>query len=303
MILVAGATGQVGSEVCRLLTERGEKVRALVRASSDPGRVAALRAMGAETVEADLRSPETLPAACDGVTAVISTASATSAPGPGDTVINVDGDGQLALVDAAAEAGVQHFVYVSFSGGITVETPLTRSKRAVERRLLESGMSWTVLRPTAFMEIWLSPLVGFNVPAGSAVIFGSGGAPVSYISLYDVARFCVESLVIPAAWNRVFELGGPEPITQLQAVRIAQDVAGRTLQVNPVPLEALRAQYDTATDPLQRTMAGLTCAVAEGDAHETSGIVRTFGFPLRSVREFMEQAYGTPRAEEPLTPA
>jgi uncharacterized protein YbjT (DUF2867 family) len=301
MILVAGATGQVGSEVCRLLRARDEEVRALVRPSSDPGRVAALRELGVEVVEGDLRSPETLDAACSGVSAVVSTASATSRPVAGDTVLNVDGAGQLALIEAAAGAGVEHFVFVSFSGGIDVDMPLSRSKRSVERQLQDSGMSWTVLRPTAFMEVWLSPIVGFNVPAASVAVFGTGGAPVSYVSLQDVARFCVESLARPAAWNRAFELGGPEAITPLQAVRIAQEVTGTTLQVTHVPMEALRAQYEAATDPLQKSLAGLTCGLAAGDVVDMTGVVPTFGFRLRTVREFMQSAYGL-SAEAPPVP-
>jgi uncharacterized protein YbjT (DUF2867 family) len=301
MILVAGATGQVGSEVCRLLRARDEEVRALVRPSSDPGRVAALRELGVEVVEGDLRSPETLDAACSGVSAVVSTASATSRPVAGDTVLNVDGAGQLALIEAAAGAGVEHFVFVSFSGGIDVDMPLSRSKRSVERQLQDSGMSWTVLRPTAFMEVWLSPIVGFNVPAASVAVFGTGGAPVSYVSLQDVARFCVESLARPAAWNRAFELGGPEAITPLQAVRIAQEVTGTTLQVTHVPMEALRAQYEAATDPLKKSLAGLTCGLAAGDVVDMTGVVPTFGFRLRTVREFMQSAYGL-SAEAPPVP-
>jgi uncharacterized protein YbjT (DUF2867 family) len=233
VILVVGATGQVGGEVCRLLAARNESVRALVRSTSDPARVAALHGLGVDVIEGDLRAPETLARACAGVTAIVSTASATATQQEGDSIFNVDRDGQLALVEAATAAAVEHIVFVSFSSGIRADTPLHGAKRTVEQRLRESGVAWTVLRPTAFMEVWLSPLAGFDASGGSVVVFGSGGAAISYISLYDVARFCVESLARPAAWNRTIELGGPEPITPLQAVSIAQEVTGRTLQINP----------------------------------------------------------------------
>jgi uncharacterized protein YbjT (DUF2867 family) len=298
VILVVGATGQVGSEVCRLLAGQNESVRALVRSTSDPVRVAALRDLGVHVVEGDLRAPDTLAPACAGVTAIISTASATASPQRGDSILNVDRDGQQALIDAAIDAAVEHFIFVSFSSGIPGDTPLHGAKRDAEQRLRESGMSWTVLRPTAFMEVWLSPLVGFDVPKGNVVVFGSGGAGISYISLLDVARFCVESLSRPAAWNRTIELGGPEPITPLQAVRIAQEVTGRTLQVNHVPTEALQAQYESATDPLQKSMAGLTRALAAGDAIDMGVTAQAFGFRLRTVREFMEAAYAQ-RPEDP----
>jgi uncharacterized protein YbjT (DUF2867 family) len=297
VILVAGATGQVGSEVCRLLAAQGQSVRALVRASSDSSRVAALRGLGVEVVEGDLRAPETLSRACAGVSAIISTASATSSQQDGDSVATVDGAGQFALIDAALDADVEHFVFVSFSSGITGHTPLHTAKRAVEQRLRESGLSYVVLRPTAFMEIWLSPLTGFDVPGGNAVVFGSGGAAISYISLFDVARYCVESLAQPAAWNRTIELGGPEAITQLQAVRIAQEVTGRTLQVTHVPSEVLLAQYEEATEPMQKTLAGLTYALSEGDAIDASSTIASFGFRPRGVRDYMEAAFAPHRAE------
>jgi uncharacterized protein YbjT (DUF2867 family) len=303
VILVVGATGQVGGEVCRLLAGQNESVRALVRSTSDPVRVAALRDLGVDVVEGDLRAPDTLAPACAGVTAIISTASATSSPRSGDSILNVDRDGQQALIDAAVDAAVEHFVFVSFSSGIPGDTPLHGAKRAAEQRLRESGMSWTVLRPTAFMEVWLSPLVGFDVPSGNVVVFGTGGAGISYISLLDVARFCVESLSRPTAWNRTIELGGPEPITPLQAVRIAQEVTGRPMQVNHVPTEALQAQYESATDPLQKSMAGLTRGLAAGDAIDMGITAQAFGFRLRTVREFMEAAYARSRPEEPAPSA
>jgi uncharacterized protein YbjT (DUF2867 family) len=303
VILVVGATGQVGGEVCRLLAGQNESVRALVRSTSHPARLAALHDLGVELVEGDLRAPETLAAACADVSAIISTAGATAAQQEGDTIATVDRDGQLALIEAATAAAVEHMVFVSFSSGIRGDTPLHGAKRAVEQRLRESGISWTVLRPTAFMEVWLSPLVGFDATGDSVVVFGSGGAAISYISLYDVARFCVESLVRPAAWNRTIELGGPEPITPLQAVRIVQEVTGRTLRVTHVPADVLRAQYEGTADPARKTMAGLTWALTAGDAIDMGVTAQSFGFRLRTVRDFFEATYAQRRPEPAPPPA
>jgi uncharacterized protein YbjT (DUF2867 family) len=290
--LVVGATGHTGSEICRLLVEQGHEVRALVRATADPARVGRLRELGVGIVAGDLHAPESLARACDGVAAVISTATATGVAQPGDTVVNVDGEGQLALVDAAAAAGVGQFVFVSFSGNLVADTPLSRSKRAVESRLQGNDMTWTVLRPSAFMEIWLSPLVGFNVPEGSVVVYGTGGTPISYISFQDVARFAVGSLGQEWAWNRTIELGGPDAVTPLQAVRMAEEVTGREMSVQHVPVEALQAQYEGATDPLQKSFAGLMLSLADGDAIEMTEPLRHFPFRLRTVRDHLESTYG-----------
>jgi uncharacterized protein YbjT (DUF2867 family) len=292
MILVAGATGHVGGTVCRMLVERGAAVRALVRPTSAPDKLAALGELGVELATGDLREPETLAAACAGVRAVVSTASASGAPAADNTVANVDGDGQRALVEAAKAANVTQFVFVSFSGNLKVDMPLHASKRAVEQRIRTSGMPFTILRPTAFMEVWLSPLVGFDVANGSVTIFGEGAAPISYISLGDVAAFCVAAIDHAAARNATIELGGPEAITQLEAVRLAEDVTGRSMRLQHVPREALHEQYTAAVEPTQKSLAGLTWALAGGDAIDMSATLRRFPLKLTTVRSFLQQAYG-----------
>jgi uncharacterized protein YbjT (DUF2867 family) len=296
MILVAGSTGHVGGEVCRLLLSQGHAVRALVRTTADPQKVAALRALGAEIVEGDLRQPATLTAASAGASAVVSTASATGAPAPDNSVLDVDGDGQTALIDAAAAAGVGHFVFISFSGNIEVDTPIRTAKRGAEARLRQSGMRYTILRPTAFMEAWLSPILGFDVPNGQVVVYGSGGAPVSYISFSDVAQFAVLALGNPAAWHATIELGGPEAVTALQAVRIAEAVTGRSIEVQQVPEAALVAQYESADDPMQKSFLGLTLALSRGDAIDMAPVLRQFPVRLRTVRDFMAAAYAPAEA-------
>jgi uncharacterized protein YbjT (DUF2867 family) len=299
MILVAGATGWLGGEVCRTLAERGHPVRALVRPTSDPAKREALRAAGVELVEGDLRDADSLQRACAGVGTVISTATATGQPKPGDDVINVDGEGQLALVDAAEQAGTGHFIFVSLSGNLEVDTPLSNAKRAVEQRLAAGRMEWTVLRPAAFMEIWLSPMLGFDVPNGTVTVYGEGTAPISYVSLYDVARYCVVAVNSPAARNASIEIGGAAPVAPLEAVRFAEEVTGRALAVQHVPAAALRAQYEAATDPRDRSFAGLMLAMTEGDAIDMAETARRFDVQPRGVREFLAATYGGPPSGTP----
>src|SRR5216684_6101467 len=114
MILVAGSTGLVGSEVCQRLMRRGERVRALVRATSSKEKVEALRSSGVELCVGDLKDPQSIVAACRGVNAVISTASSTLSRQPGDSIESVDAAGQLNLVKAAKAADVGRFLFVSF---------------------------------------------------------------------------------------------------------------------------------------------------------------------------------------------
>src|SRR3954453_1498942 len=111
MVLVVGATGLVGFEICQRLAKRGERVRALVREASSKTRVQTLRACGAELVNGDLKDPQSLAAACDGVGSVISTASSMLTRQTGDSIETVDAAGQLNLVQAAQDAGVGRFVF------------------------------------------------------------------------------------------------------------------------------------------------------------------------------------------------
>jgi len=286
MVLVVGATGLLGGEICRLLAERGEPVRALVRKGSDPAGVESLRSLGADVVVGDLKEPETLGPACDGVAAVISTATSTTSRREGDTIESVDRDGQLDLVEAARKAGVERFVYVSFPE-FDVEFPLQTAKRLVEQRIRESGLEFTILRPVHFMEIWLSARGGFDPVGGQVQVFGSGEKAVSWISFRDVAAFAVEALTNPAARNAVVDLGGPEAISPLAAIRIFEEETGRPCAITHVPEEALEAQRVTGADSLERSFAGLMLVTArEGAAVDMESVLRDFPVELTSVRDY-----------------
>src|ERR1700751_2981481 len=156
MILVAGSTGLVGGQICVDLAKAGKPVRALARSTSDRARVDALKSLGVELAEGDLKDQSTLDAACAGVLTVVSTASSTLSHQTGDTIETVDRDGELNLVEAAKAAGARHFIFVSFPP-FAEDFPLNRAKRTVEERLKGSGMAYTILWPTFFEEVWLSP--------------------------------------------------------------------------------------------------------------------------------------------------
>jgi len=290
MDLVVGATGMLGREVCHLLRGRGRRVRALTRESSNPATVARLRDSGAEIVQGDLKNRASLDAACRGADTVISTASATLSRQPGDSIEAVDRRGQLDLIEAAAAAGVRRFVLISFPG-TDLEFPLQSAKREVEARLQRSGMAYTILQPTCFSEVWLSPSLGFDVAAAHARIYGNGHNRVSWISLHDVALFTVAALETPRAGNTVIRLGGPEALSALDVVQLAERLTGRTFAVQHVPEAALRAQYDAATDPMEKTFAALMLYNARGDVVDMGAPLRLFPVPpLRSVYEHLQSS-------------
>jgi uncharacterized protein YbjT (DUF2867 family) len=294
MILVVGATGMVGGDICRRLVDRGETVRALVRPASAPEKVGALHDLGIRTVVGDLRDRASLAVACAGVDAVISTVSSmpfSFVPGEND-IETTDLRGQMALIDVARASGVGHFVYVSFSKNLDLDYPLRNAKRAVEEHLRASGMPYTILRPSCFMEVWLSPAVGFDPASAKATIYGTGINPMSYVAAGDVAEFAVRSLDFHGARNAVIEIGGPAAIPPVDVVRIFEDVAGRPFEISHVEMDALAEQQAAATNDMARSFAGLMRCVARGDAIPMIETSRAFGFELTPVQEYAETSLG-----------
>lgn len=296
MILVAGATGRLGSEICRLLTEKGRKVRALVRPAAAADTVKTLTDLGIETVQGDLRDAASLDKACTGIEAAISTVSSMPSryqAGEND-IAAVDRDGVKQLVDSATKANVRHFIYVSFTPDISC--PLRDAKREVERHLKASGMTYTILRSSYFMEAWLSAAVGFDYAKGTVRVYGKGDNPISFVSYHDVARFAVASLENPAARDAVLPLGGPEALAPRKVVAIFEKALGRTLIVEAVPESLLATQQKEATDPMQRSFSGLMRAYAAGDAVDMKEMSKRFGIRLISVADYAHEMLTHARA-------
>jgi uncharacterized protein YbjT (DUF2867 family) len=289
MILVVGSTGMVGSEICRILASKTIPTRTLVRETSDPAKVERLVGYGAQLVKGDLRDPASLKAACQGVDQVICTVSAmpfSYQPGVND-IQSVDVNGITHLIDAAKAAGVKHFVDTSFSKNICRDFPLCNAKRAVENYLMGSGLTYTILRPSYFMEAWLSPMVGFDAANAKVTLYGTGDQPIAWISYKDVAQFAVASLVNPAARNAVLELGGSQSITPHQVVKAFEAATGKTFEVSHVPAEALKAQMDGASEPMQKSFAGLMLSYADGDPIDMAPVQKAFAVHLTSLHEFV----------------
>lgn len=286
MIFVAGSTGYLGTEICRRLIARGEQVRGLVRETSDPDRVAALRELGVETVVGDLKDPGSFSPHLAGIHSVISTATATRSRSDGDGIESVDAGGQMNLIREAAAADIGRFILISYTKNICTDDPLTRAKRGAEQLLIESGMTYTILRPSIFMEVWLSPALGFDYPNARAQIYGDGERKISYISRNDVAEFAVRCLETEKACDAVIELGGPEAISPNDVVRIFERTTGRPFEVARVPEQALRNQMENAEDSMSQTFAALMLAYANGDTVPMDRTLLTFPVRLTSVSDY-----------------
>jgi NADH dehydrogenase len=286
VILVAGSTGFVGADIALKLKQRGHNVLALARGGRLHPKSQRLLDAGVEVLDGDLTRPDTLLAACSGVETVVTTA--TSMPsGADDGLHRVDHNGTLALVDAAERQGVRRFIYTSYSGNIQEDCPLGTAKRDCETRLLTGPMEAVILRPSYFMEAWLSPALGFDPLGGSARICGSGEARVSYISAFDVADFAVAAAAktYPQK-NVVLEMGGPQPLSQLEAVLLFEQALGKEIKLDHIPVEALRAQHQSS-DPLQKTFAALMLSYAAGDVIDDAiSNALLHGIKLSSVADY-----------------
>ncbi|HTS33612.1 MAG TPA: SDR family oxidoreductase [Thermoplasmata archaeon] len=276
-VLVVGATGLLGGETCERLIARGEEVRAMVRPTSDPGRVEWLRQLGAELVTADLKDRPSVDRACRGVDSVVSTAIGVSQRQPGDSVESVDLGGHLSLVAAATAAHVRRFVYVSFTAYRVekIAFPYRDAKREVEKAIQASGLEYTILRPTFFMETWVGPDEGFNSPDPAWTIYGAGENKVTWISRHDVAEFAVQTLLSPRGRNRVLELGGPEALSPRETIRIFERVTGKKFQVKSIPEEAL----------LREPANALAVCFARGDEVSMTDTLREFPVKLTTVED------------------
>jgi uncharacterized protein YbjT (DUF2867 family) len=267
----------------------------MVRSTSDPAKKETLRRLGGKLVEGDLKDRASLGCACAGTAAVITTPTAILSQQQGDTFDSVDLRGQIQLIDAAGAAKVGHFVFVSVSGNLLKhgDNPLLAAKQAVENHLRQSGLNYTILRPTSFMEIWLSPHLGFDFANANATIYGSGENKINYISLHNVADFVVEAVSNPAAQNAVLELGGPHAFSQFEIVRIFEEVSGRTFEKQFVSEEALKARKTAATNSVERTFADLTLAATRDDTIDTRETFKKFSVRPRSVREYAKTVVST----------
>ena len=284
MILVVGATGLLGTRICERLKAEGQPVRALIRRTSNPDKVNALRSLGCELVTGDLKDPPQIQVACQGISALISTASSTLSRQPGDSIESVDLQGHLALANAARSAGVRRFIYASFRDDRIVQHPLTQAKRSVERAIAD--FEFTSIQASWFMEVWLSPALGFDYIHGMARIYGSGSKPISWVSYRDVAEFCIAPVLRSVAGRSVLAVGGPEALSPLEVVRIFEEESGRRFEVDTIPEAKLREQFDSANDSLEKSFAGLMLQYAHGDAIDMRGPLESIPVRLTSVREY-----------------
>jgi len=243
-VLLLGATGTIGRATLAELVRRGYRVTALVR----PGTRASLGQPGADPghlrlVEGDVTATEDLAArtlAGERFEAVVSClASRSGAP---DDAWAIDYKAHSDLLKRARALGIQHFVLLS---ALCVQRPrlaFQRAKLAFEAELIQSGLTYSIVRPTAFFKS-LSGQVA-RVKAGKPfLVFGNGRLTACKpISDADLAAFMADCLEDAARHNKILPVGGPGPaITPLEQAEALFALLERPVSVRYVPLALLRS--------------------------------------------------------------
>jgi uncharacterized protein YbjT (DUF2867 family) len=264
VIIVAGGSGTLGTRLLALLGDRGLDLRILTR---DPDKARSLVRNEVEIEPGDVTDAATLERAVAGARTVV---SAITGFGPARDVSarTVDWQGNANLIRAARAAGVEHFILLSVCQAAPDHPiELFRMKYRAEEELRASGLAWTIIRPTAYMETWVHVLGDPLLQTGSTRVFGRGENPINFVSADDVAGFVDLAVMDQAMRGATVDAGGPENLTMSQVVETFQAVTGARGKVSHVPLPMLRVM-SSLMKPFNPTMAGLARASVVMDTRD-----------------------------------
>jgi len=289
MILVAGATGQLGGIITRRLLAQGQPVRILVRPQSS---FQPLVEAGGLPVFGDLKDRASLDPACEGIETIITTANSARRGGE-DNVQTVDLEGNRNLIDAAKAAGVKQFIFTSALGAdINSPVPFIQAKAKTEAYLRDSGMMYTILAPNIYMDMWVGMVIGMPLQAGQPVtLVGEGRRKHSFVAVRDVAAFATAAVGQPEAMNQYLAIGGPDALSWRDVVATFERVLDREVPV----------QYVSLGEPvpglpegmMQQAMAGMEMYDSPLDMTEAA---HTFGVKLTTLEEFARSQFAGERS-------
>ena len=232
-IFVSGATGRQGHSVCRYLREAGWRVRGLTR-DTESSRAKDLEAMGVELVDGDLEEPGSLRQGLKGSYGVF--AALTYVEGGAEAELRQGKN----LADAAAEAGIRHFVYSSVSGADRITgIPFFDSKQQNEVYIRTKGIPFTFLRPAHFMENFNIGPQCKSIRGGKLVFPLPPDARLQLIAIDDIGFFAAMAFDRPDEMQgNSYELAGDEMTMPEIAQRFSSHL-GKEVQFTQLPLDEL----------------------------------------------------------------
>ncbi|MBA3581862.1 MAG: NAD(P)H-binding protein [Gammaproteobacteria bacterium] len=226
-VLIAGATGRLGEPVARRLLADGYAVRILARNTTQARQQLG---EGFAYVAGDVTQAESLPAALVGVDSVYISLRGTN------TIASYEQNellGTQNLAKAAAQAGVQRIVYLSGAGDLAAHAdfPVARIKLGAERALIESGVPYTILRATHFMEF-----LPMFVRGKRATVIGHQPHAYHYLAVDDYAEMVSQAIKNSAAANTTLTVYGPKAYTMQAALEVYKQICAPNIKVDSLPL-------------------------------------------------------------------
>ena len=251
MILITGGTGFAGAAAVRELARRGKPLAVLSRDASKVTQ--RFPDLTVEARQGDVRDPDSLRAAFEGVEAVINCVQFPKSPienkRKGWTFEQIDYQGTVRQVEAAKAAGVRRYVYVSGAGAAPdAEKHWFVFKWRAEEAVRASGIPHVIFRPTWLYgpdDVALNRFLGFARWLPFVPTFGDGKQPMQPLFIDDLGRLLADALERPEAENQTFEAGGPERLSIDEVIRTALEVAGRRRPIlhQPAALGKLLATF------------------------------------------------------------
>jgi uncharacterized protein YbjT (DUF2867 family) len=276
VITVTGSSGTIGSELVRLLSAASTPTRAVYRSARD---TPSLR--GVVWLRADLSDEAALEPVLAGTTRLFLLSG------------NDAGFGKLQIdtLKAAERFGVQHVVKLSALGASNhSNSTIAREHWEVEQALQQSAMAWTMLRPHAFMQNWLTD-VAESVRTEGVMYSPIADGRVPFIDTRDIAAVAAEVLLHPEAHaGRRYFLTGGEAVGLADVASVLSEVTGRTVTYRPISMDEARARMQARGLPAQLIDAMLAIAEYQkaggATAKASDSVQRILGRPPRTIRDF-----------------
>ncbi len=236
-VLIAGATGYLGKFAVKAFKEQGYHVRVLTRSEkrlSEPGPFTApaiSKDDADEVFVGEISKPETLSGLMDGIDLVFSSVGI-SRQRDRLTFEQVDYQCNKNLIDLCEGSSVKRFVYVSMQGAENImQLAITQAHEKVVTALKDSGMEYRIVRPCGYFSDMGAILD--MAKNGRAYLVGDGSNKMSPIHGRDLARVCVDA----AEGDELeVEAGGPDIMTQREAIEMAFEVVGKPEKVTVIPM-------------------------------------------------------------------
>jgi uncharacterized protein YbjT (DUF2867 family) len=245
-VALAGGSGFIGRAIARRLLASGEiRVRVLSR---NPEMARARRDLaGVEFVRADIGQPASLKDALHGANTIVDAVQfdgyPVENPRRGLTFERIDYGGVISLIDAAKQAGVDQFIYISGAAADENSThPAFRAKGRAERAIRESGLTWTIFRPSLVYGPEDKVVNGLACALRFAPVFGvpgTGRQKVQPVLVDDLAA-CVMLAVSGRGRNATYEIGGPDLMTFDEMMRFIMDASGHRRPLFHIPEGVMR---------------------------------------------------------------